>query len=966
MRGRIQGGGWIFVLMLFFGGIFACDGGDHGPEALYFRDEVVPILEARCGAGVCHGVSPTGLVAGDELDEEYYFFLTDEAGKITDWQDARRNSLNFINAQEDPDFSSVIRKPLPAQFGGEPHGGRDNFVSEHDPALQVFRRWIELEEQGGEDPPRREVGPGEIFFEEQVLPQLIGRNCAAANCHGQSSANGYVLDRGLPTLSGGAPRFSNEMIRENYEASRRFLSLFGDGSQSRLLKKSLPLKDGGITHRGSNRIFFTGPEDEAAQTIVAWAELERRLALGGEQEQEEDGELLEGILFIEGPPEPGAGFGDLPFVAGSDLYLLSPPGPAGEVTKLTGHLHEDDAHIRDPVVDPSGEQVIFSMRREGEETFSLYELDLLSGAHRQLTDQGGDDVMPTIGPGGTIYFASNRHKELDEQGEPTLAIYEFRREGDEPERLTFAVGMEFNPRYFDVGDMQGRVVSAHRRRLGHREETVGFSTPVDLGSDHHIFFGITAEQEHFLVFEEMPDGRALTIMGDPSNVWPGGVLGLVDRNLGPELLPGQKADEASLPAFAKTLRVLDASASTKGLSYGGTYRDPVALPDGTILVAWAPGTVDLSDERRAPRFELYHLELEEAPAGCSRLACLPQIKKSRLWLKPSTPNHWIHSARPLFKRPLTAPKERVLNAADKTTFSLTDVAVQQGILENLFASGLKEFRTDLHAVRFIEALPPQTPLEGKTLAGQPIPGRILGTVPLEKDRSVYVEVPAQRPFRVQFLNADGMAVGHQPIRWLFNWPGQDFPESAEVDQYDQECASCHGARSGKPEEALGWIDSFSSASATLATFADRNPRRPKEPVRLGGAMGRTIGFVEDIQPILDAQCVRCHADRATSTEQLVLEGTPGEVLSTSYESLMAEGEGSGGGRRYVDAPNTSARTSRLMEVITGRALAAPGDYKPHPPTGVSAEQRQLVIEWIESGAAYRRPQESASNRRDEP
>lgn len=210
-----------------------------------------------------------------------------------------------------------------------------------------------------------------------------------------------------------------------------------------------------------------------------------------------------------------------------------------------------------------------------------------------------------------------------------------------------------------------------------------------------------------------------------------------------------------------------------------------------------------------------------------------------------------------------------------------------------------------------------------------------------------------------------MALGHQPIRWLFNWPGQDFPESAEVEQYDRECASCHGSRSGDPAEAMGWIDSFSSASATLASFSDRNPRRPKEPVRLGDETRRSVGFVEDIQPILDANCVRCHAARGGG-DGLVLEGVPGEVLSQSYEALMAKGEGSGGGRRYVDAPNTRARTSRLMEVVMGRELEAPGSYAPHPGSGLSAEEVQFFVEWIESGAAYERPGTSNLEKEVEP
>ena len=91
---------------------------DPPASAAQFRDTVVPVLEARCAAAVCHGVTPSGLAAGEEPDPEGYTLRTDEDGRLLDWEAAYRASRRFINTAEAPAFSSLLRKPLPEGAGG--------------------------------------------------------------------------------------------------------------------------------------------------------------------------------------------------------------------------------------------------------------------------------------------------------------------------------------------------------------------------------------------------------------------------------------------------------------------------------------------------------------------------------------------------------------------------------------------------------------------------------------------------------------------------------------------------------------------------------------------------------------------------------------------------------------------------------------------------------------------------------
>ncbi len=931
--------------------LIACDPSPPPPEA-QFRDEVAPVLEARCGAGVCHGITPSGRAAGEEIFEDSFAFYVDEGGNIEDWRQVRRESLRFVNTREDADFSTLVRKPLPAVYGGESHVGGDNFASIDDPALEALLRWIELEDAGGEDPTSDAVDEGELFFSEEVMSHLVGRNCASAACHGELAYNAFRLDPGMPG-EGGEPRFGREMMRKNYEASRSFLALDGDPSQSRLLRKSLPLDAGGIGHRGGNRTFFTGLDDPAAKAVMEWADIER-----GEGAMEDS---LRGVLWVEGPPRQASSFDVTAFHPGSDLFYREPAGPQGEVRNLTGHLHDGDADIRDPAVSVDGRRVVFSKRTDAGQGYALYELGLEGEEVRQLTDYDGHDVMATYGPDGVVYFVSDRHDWRVQDGSADLALFKVDPDrDDEPERLTFGVGAQLNPAYFDVGDMQGRLVVAHRRTLGPEDETVGFSMPLDLGADYHIYFGTTAAEEHLVGFSEMPDGRALTIAADPDNRWEGGQLALVDRNMGPDLEPHQSVEDASVPAFAKAFRVLATSSRSSGMSPGGVYRDPVALPDGTILVAWAPGPFDLSDGTQPPRFRIQRLWLREAPENCHSLECLPRIAKTETWVESSTPEKSVYAPQPVVDRRVVPVTESALDGANPTTFRLSDAAVNQAILEGLSPVGPLNIDDKARAVRFLEATPVGMGAEpGELSSGEHMPARILGEVELEADGSAYVELPPETPFRTQVLDEEGMALGGQHNRWIFAWPGQEFPESVDRHRFDAACGGCHGAMSGRPTDIPGSLDALTGATPTLAGFQDRNPRRPREPVVLGEETRREVSFRDDVQPILDRRCatVGCHAAQPDPAAGLVLEELPGERFSASYEALMAKGEGSGGGRKYVDLLHTRARTSRLVEIASGRRLDAPQDAGAHPAVAVSDEELRTIVEWIESGVAYQSVEE---------
>ena len=118
----------------------------------------------------------------------------------------------------------------------------------------------------------------------------------------------------------------------------------------------------------------------------------------------------------------------------------------------------------------------------------------------------------------------------------------------------------------------------------------------------------------------------------------------------------------------------------------------------------------------------------------------------------------------------------------------------------------------------------------------------------------------------------------------------------------------------------------------------------------------TVDYRDDVQPILDARCATsgCH-DAGTAAADVTLTSAPTTWFSDSYETLLAPGEASLGGRQWVDESRGAARGSHLVEVLIGEELDAPGELatsgSPHPGTLDDAELA-TIIRWIELGATF--------------
>ncbi len=169
--------------------------------------------------------------------------------------------------------------------------------------------------------------------------------------------------------------------------------------------------------------------------------------------------------------------------------------------------------------------------------------------------------------------------------------------------------------------------------------------------------------------------------------------------------------------------------------------------------------------------------------------------------------------------------------------------------------------TKIAALRVVQLFPKTTPAQAEPNIGygtQSLGRGVLGTVPVEKDGSVYFEAPSGVPLYFQALDDKGRAV--QSMR-------------SATYLHDGErlsCVGCHESKSSSP-----------SAKYTKSPIAfQRTPSKIKADVE--GSFPLT--FPRLVQNVLDRNCTSCHEQ---SEQAISLKGDSFEKYgwSTAYKNL---------------------------------------------------------------------------------
>ena len=471
---------------------------------------------------------------------------------------------------------------------------------------------------------------------------------------------------------------------------------------------------------------------------------------------------------------------------GRNLYTLVPARPDGTLRRIT---HLTDGEVFDPETSYDGQRILFSMRRDGEDWFNLYEI----GAHGtnpvQLTDGPFNDVSGAYLPDGRIVFVSDRSGYLEEYHEErTETLWAMNGDGTAIEQLSFNPGTVFDPTVLRDGRILFSLWDVFMLNIPgpDKHETYLMTIRPD-GTEESHFFGL---RQYQFFNRERHSGIAFN---QASQMADGTILAISE--MGPSILdPSRGMDPTSAlwPVFpgATTIQ-LGGATHRVHLSPVGSRSTPQALPDGRfLLAATLPGARDLG---------IY--------------VCDPRTREMQLVFNdPATAEF---DARPiLMERPRPAvlpPKakfagaERFRGATQRTTGPARVPVTGRArfAVVNGRRSDNAQHQRALEQARHywvVEALHTAVTSSSHTSLAT----RILGTVPILPDGSAYFEAPADTPLFLVPLDAAGRQIEFDwryPVTSLPGGAKQPMMEMSYMTARPGELRSCNGCHAPQTEAA---------------------------------------------------------------------------------------------------------------------------------------------------------------------
>jgi len=471
---------------------------------------------------------------------------------------------------------------------------------------------------------------------------------------------------------------------------------------------------------------------------------------------------------------------------GGNLYTLVPAAPDGTLTRIT---HLTDGEVFDPEPSYDGTKILFSMRRDGEDWFNLYQIDADGAGLVQLTDGPFNDVSGVYLPDGRIVFVSDRAGYLEEYHEErTEVLWTMNGDGTNLRQLTFNPGTVFDPTVLADGRILFSLWDVFMLNVPgpDKHETYLVTIRPD-GTEESHFFGLrqyrffNRERHSGVAFNqatEMSDGTILMI-----------------SEMGPSILDpsrGLTPREALWPVFPGATSIqLGGATHRVHLSPTGSRSTPYALPDGRfLLAATLPGARDLG---------IY--------------VCDPKTRR----LEPvfNDPRTAEFDARPiLLERPRPAilpPKakfagagglsSRVTNRGRDSLGRVPVTARARFAVVGGHRSDNPEHERVLGRARYyrvVEAMHTAVTSSSHTSLAT----RILGVAPVLSEGSTYFEAPADTPLFLEPVDAAGRRL---PFDW--NYPVTSVPmgskqhvmEMSYITSRPGEVKSCNGCHAPQDE-----------------------------------------------------------------------------------------------------------------------------------------------------------------------
>ena len=528
-----------------------------------------------------------------------------------------------------------------------------------------------------------------------------------------------------------------------------------------------------------------------------------------------------------------------------------------------------------------GTTVLFTMKKDRDDNYHVYSSGVDRGvdgkfAVTQLTFGPYDDQQAIFSPGGRIVFTTNQsYTELGTRADEynharaVTQLATITTTGGDADRKLCSQNLSHIITLFPMHD--GRVGFSRWEHLENVNDVKVFAmnpdcTQIVALSGQHGKPGNSMVQ----VTESSTPNVFYGIVTNRENTIQAGALVKLDaRSLDP-LAQGQFDEEKSQDEAYSILT----PAVPRGdeASPIGRYRAPSTLPDGRVMVSWAEGNVDESNELSLspPDYGLYWYNESQ----------------SQNQLIVNDENVWELYAHAITARPEPAIIPSIQHSADSstpTTFGSINIRETSLSVRHKDAVSGAQFTSSTPTeealaqatrVRIIEGFStegsPNHTMFGLTMAEG---AAILGEAKVEADGSWLANIPPYVPVHLQPIDEFDLSIRSQTT-WIQGMPGES-----------RVCGGCHEDRNKANLPSVG------SGSLTIA--AGRGPENFMKPVdsrtEYPWAYANNADNPNEIQALLNAKCISCHngTKNGDKPQEFYTVTMANAVLGTSTDYQVA-------------------------------------------------------------------------------
>lgn len=470
-------------------------------------------------------------------------------------------------------------------------------------------------------------------------------------------------------------------------------------------------------------------------------------------------------------------------------------------------------------------------------TWNIWLYDVPNKSLTPLIPQGngliipneGNDINPMFMPDGSVVFASDRRPDtyqvlFEQTGQSAIDVDLEEETRSDPafnlhsmvpndiaslKQITFNQSHDIYPFLIQSGTYAGKIgylrwdnANGRNHYALHTVNPDGTGMNVLYGAHSHT--GTGQDARLMLKPRTMEDGRLIATFLPTTGTFQGGDIVYVDVNNFTETTV-QRVTSSSANTNAEQSATGNGVTVAAGISRGGRYTSPFPLWDGTnrALVSWAwcevegsGGQVDPCNDNNTnlppatPAYGLWMLDLNDLtvtpmilPDQNSRTGVIVDavalINREEQGNVPAMIN-----PQPIITAEATAAESRQRGLLKiRSVYDTTDPRLIENTTPDLNA--IMNLPSNQRLVRFIRIVKP-APIPDNSTGGTQNMREFLGYQEVEPDGSVVVEVPANRPFGFELVDAMGRRI-RRDTSWLQVKPGETV-----------ECNGCHATRTGRP------------------------------------------------------------------------------------------------------------------------------------------------------------------------